>query len=400
MKETSKSSIDYYILPNKIFCSAAGMWPIDEQSSTRSKVFAYSRLIFGLTAINSIFVPEIMAIASNWGDIKVLAGVGCVLTTLGQLMFKIVYLIARREETYKLYNEIRSLWDSSDDPRERQPYEQLAYKARICTIAFYISCMSNVISFSIAAAIDYFRIDYNISNAHTSRHLPFDVWYGTDVSASPKFEIAFVYQVISAMICAATISGLDASFMTTILHVSGQFKLINTWIRNIGTEINYQSNYLSKLEADLIKCIRHHQRVINVVNDVNNLLTPIIFIQILTSGIELCLSGYAVLENETAGADLLKFISYLISMGVQLLLWCWPGEILVQESQEIGHVIYINIPWYNLPPIYRRQLCIMIVRAQRNCNITALTFQTLSIHTLTTVFNTAASYFTLLRQMQ
>lgn len=121
-----------------------------------------------------------------------------------------------------------------------------------------------------------------------------------------------------------------------------------------------------------------------MVNDVNNLLTPIIFMQILTSGVEICLSGFALLDNAT-GTDLLKCISYLTSMWIQLLLWCWPGEILVEESQQIGHAIYLNVPWYDLSPISRKLLCILIVRSQQYCSITALTFQTLSIQTLTNV---------------
>ncbi|KAK1130028.1 hypothetical protein K0M31_019712 [Melipona bicolor] len=376
------------------------MWPIEEESSTCSKIFAYSRLIVALTAINSVFVPEIMAIAVNWGDVRILAGVGCVLTTVGQSLFKIIYLIIRKERTYRLYYKIRSLWDSTNDPKEMQSYIMLAYWARICTIIFYLSCMCNVITFSLAAAVNYFRFEYNANSTDNNRNLPFVVWYGKDTSASPSFEIAFACQFLSSAICAATISGLDATFMTTILHVCGQFKLINTWITDIGVEINCEPNHRRKLMMQLIKCIRHHQRMIDVVNDVNNLLTPIIFMQLLTSGIEICLSGYAILDNGTAKADLAKFTSYFISMLVQLLVWCWPGEILVQESQNVGHVVYLNVPWYNMPLIYQKYLCLIIVRAQQYCSITALTFETLSIHTLTVVFNTATSYFALLRQMQ
>ncbi|XP_060827993.1 putative odorant receptor 92a [Bombus pascuorum] len=397
MKELSNTSIDYYILPNRIFCSMVGMWPIEEKSSTCSKIFAYIRLIFALTAISSVFVPEIMMIVSSWGDITILAGVGCVLTTVGQLLFKMIYLIVRRERSCRLYYEIRSLWNTANNSKEMQSYVEFVYWARICTIVFYSSCMCNVITFSIAGVIDYFRFEYNASSTDNNRHLPFVVWY---ISASPKFEIAFICQILSSMVCATTISGLDASFMTTILHVSAQFRLINTWISNMGIEINCNPNYTRKIKIELMRCIRHHQRMIHVVNEVNNLLTPIIFMQILTSGIEICLSGYAMLDSGTAKADLVKFISYFISMGIQLLLWCWPGEILVRESQDIGHVVYLNVPWYDLPPIYQQHLCLMIVRAQQYCSISALTFQTLSIHTLTAVFNTAASYFTLLRQIQ
>ncbi|XP_050490084.1 odorant receptor 4-like isoform X2 [Bombus huntii] len=379
MKELS-NTFDYYILPNKILCSIVGMWPIEQKSSTCSKIFSYVRLTFTLISLISVFVPEIMLIAVNWGNIEILAGAGSIVTTLGQTLFKMFYLIARRERSYMLYYEIKSLWDTANDSNEIQSYIQFAYWARICTIVFYSSCVCNVITFSSAAAVDYFRFDYNANSTSNSRHLPFIVWYGTDISASPKFEIAFICQLLSAALSITSIAGLDCSFMTTMLHVSAQFKLINTWISNIGTEINCNPNYTQKIKVDLTRCIRHHQRIIH--------------------GIEVCLSGYAILDTGKAEADLVKFISYFISMAVHLLLWCWPGEILVQESQEIGHAVYFNVPWYDLPPIYQRHLCLMIVRAQQYSSISALTFQTLSIHTLTAVFNTAASYFTLLQQIQ
>lgn len=87
-----------------------------------------------------------------------------------------IYLIARRARTRRLYNEIRNLWDSTDDPRERQSYKVLAYRARTLTIIFCWSCMCNVITFTTAAAVDAFQFEHNASNVDTSRHLPFDVW--------------------------------------------------------------------------------------------------------------------------------------------------------------------------------------------------------------------------------
>lgn len=74
MKKPFNKSIDYYILPNKIFCSIAGMWPIDEKSSIFNKIFAYVRLIFGLIIVSSFFIPEIIIIIMNWKDIKIVAG--------------------------------------------------------------------------------------------------------------------------------------------------------------------------------------------------------------------------------------------------------------------------------------------------------------------------------------
>ncbi|XP_076390642.1 odorant receptor 13a-like [Megachile rotundata] len=168
------------------------------------------------------------------------------------------------------------------------------------------------------------------------------------------------------------------------------------WISNIGIKINCDSP--RSVTTDLIRCIRHQQRLISAVKDVNNLLTPIIFVQVLTSGIVICLCGFAVFRG--AADDLFKFIAYSASMMIQLMLWCWPGEILIQESLEVGYAIYLNVPWYKMTPACRRQLLLVILRSQNVCSISALTFKAVSIHTLTRVFNTAASYFTLLRQME
>ena len=74
MKELPSASFDYYILPNKISCSILGIWPVDKRRSTFSKIFTCCHVIVAITALSSVFVPEIMAIAVNWGDIQILTG--------------------------------------------------------------------------------------------------------------------------------------------------------------------------------------------------------------------------------------------------------------------------------------------------------------------------------------
>lgn len=118
-------------------------------------------------------------------------GIGCVLTTITQVLFKMLYLIARREKIYSLYYKIRSLWNSSNDSKER-PYEEFAYWARIFSIIFYSSCMCNVFTFSIAAAIDYFKFEYNANNTENNRHLPFIVWYKSFFSIIKYFSSLFI----------------------------------------------------------------------------------------------------------------------------------------------------------------------------------------------------------------
>nr|XP_003706294.1 PREDICTED: odorant receptor Or2-like [Megachile rotundata] len=417
MRQPSKDTIDYYIFPNKILCSMFGMWPSDKKRSTVRKMLAYLHFVFSVLTVCVIVVPEIILLAVRWRDLKIFAGAGCIIMSLMQVLFKTVYLTMKREEAHKLYTEFRSLWYLTKDPVERQSYELFAYWARTCTITFGVSCVGTMIIFFISATYDYIT-DVNMNAG--SRHLPYDVccminvqlevsqtyqmeMRGIDFIDSPEFEIIFVSQILASLFAACAVIGLDSTCVTIILHLSGQFRLITTWLSNIGIEMQYNRidlhNCPPSVSADLIKCIRHHQRLIKVLQDVNSLLTPIIFMQVFTSSIVFCLGGYAIISNNAAD-DLFKFVSYILSMTIQLLLWCWPGEILIEESLHIGYAAYVNVPWYNLPPFYRRQLCLIVLRSQKTCSLSAFIFHSLSIYTLTNVLNTAFSYFALLRQIQ
>ncbi|KAK1130029.1 hypothetical protein K0M31_019713 [Melipona bicolor] len=145
-----------------------GMWPIDKKSSSYSKIFAYFRLMATIILYGFLFVPQVLAIAVNWGDIQSIAEIGTASTSVGQVLYKLVYVTARREKAHKLYNEMRYLWDSSDDPNEKKSYEQIAYWARTVTIIFSACLSCNVIFFSTSAIIDYLSND--------TRHLPFVAW--------------------------------------------------------------------------------------------------------------------------------------------------------------------------------------------------------------------------------
>ncbi|XP_003706293.2 odorant receptor 10-like [Megachile rotundata] len=254
----------------------------------------------------------------------------------------------------------------------------------------------------LSATLDSMKQGY-FDNGTSNRHLPYDVWHGMTYLKSPEFEIIYAGQIMASFACCCAVCGMDGMLLTTILHLSGQFRLITTWLTNIGIEMNYTTIDLSKrpvkIVAGLMKCIRHHQRLIKTVKDVNIFITPIVFVHLLTSGMQICLTGFAVLSNNV-GANVFKFISYLGAVMIQLVMLCWPGEILIQESQKVAYAAYLNVPWYQLPLCYRRHLLFVIMKAQESCCIKALTFESLSSHTLTSVFNTAASYFTLLRQMQ
>lgn len=108
------------------------------------------------------------------------------------------------------------------------------------------------------------------------------------------------------------------------------------------------------------------------------------FCQIMSSGLQICLSGYTVIEGNNSGIELAKCTVMFTSMLVQLVVFCAPAELLIQESLGIADTIYFHMPWFRLTPNRQRDLKFVIMRAQQECHVTAL-YQVMSIRRLTEV---------------
>lgn len=116
----------------------------------------------------------------------------------------------------------------------------------------------------------------------------------------------------------------------------------------------------------------------------NELLSPMVFSQVMSTGLEICLAGYAVMEGENTGAELAKFVALFCSVLIQLGVWCFPAEFLIQESTGIADTIYFEVPWYKLSSSQQRDLSFVIMRAQQDCHVSAL-YKVMCIMRLTEV---------------
>ena len=190
-------------------------------------------------------------------------------TTVGQLFFKMFYILARRRSFTKAYFTARELWSIADNEEERQSVEKPAGQAKLFSIIFFVAGFSNNISFTSAAAAVWIKYEAQANKSLYTRSLPFDVWYGFDLQRSPNFEISFGCQSIAAVYCCTGIVGLDSTMMSFVMHVCGQFRLITTRFHAIGRRINevkgnedVQDDYAADVRSEIGRCVEHHRRMI------------------------------------------------------------------------------------------------------------------------------------------
>jgi hypothetical protein len=82
----------------------------------------------------------------------------------------------------------------------------------------------------------------NISSATSvyDRKLPLQLWFPLDLTRSPRFEIAYTYLVLTALMNLWNIVGIEAFCMTTFIYLTGQFELLCDSIRNASEKVKYR----------------------------------------------------------------------------------------------------------------------------------------------------------------
>nr|AQN78434.1 olfactory receptor 32 [Meteorus pulchricornis] len=245
----------------------------------------------------------------------------------------------------------------------------------------------------------------------STRELPFRMHFNWPLAETPYYEIAYVVELFSAM-GVTTCAVIFAGYLGTMnFYTAGQFKILQRQLENSIKDMDKMrvEDLMNQVKFNAIcgnikNCIKQHQLLILYIDRIENLFNVIMLIQTLGSVALLCFSGFQILlDDQSSILRTTMSVVLLIVSIVQLFLFAWPCHEIITESQEVSEAAYRAL-WFCLPynsegRACRQLLLIVITRARRPCVLTVGKFAPMSLQTFASVFNTAISYFTVLRQM-
>ncbi|XP_038212854.1 putative odorant receptor 85d [Zerene cesonia] len=122
--------------------------------------------------------------------------------------------------------------------------------------------------------------------------------------------------------------------------------------------------------SDIKVIVKSHQKILRVVENINNIFGPLLFAQVTFSSIVICCFGF------------------LTIVGIPITL----------AFNDIAEAAY-NCVWYKRSNKFRKFIQIIIARAQEPCMLSALGFSNVTLATLSKILSTSWSYLSLLNQM-
>ncbi|XP_069704800.1 odorant receptor 10-like [Periplaneta americana] len=147
-------------------------------------------------------------------------------------------------------------------------------------------------------------------------------------------------------------------------------------------------------------CISHHQQLLGLIAEMEEVLNIILFFQFFNSTGTICLIIFYITMNmDVKGiVDQLKFVQLLAVALAQVFLYCWFGNDLTYESDSLTKAIY-DCPWYEAPIPFRKSVAIMLSRTMKPSYLTGGKLYVLSLETYRAIVGASFSYYTVLRNI-
>ncbi|KAL9920728.1 odorant receptor 45a-like [Glossina fuscipes fuscipes] len=196
--------------------------------------------------------------------------------------------------------------------------------------------------------------------------------YFWDYSNVMGYSFLYICHLLGIFFVAAFSIGVDTLCPWLVSNIVVQYHVIYYRLRDIA-ELSYEIS-TDKLNAKIIECVKCHRQVLNLSNQLENFFAEIIFIKFVISGLLICSLAFRLVRAEGQFYILLYQLVFLTTVSTQLLMYCYSGQRLKDESSQVASEIYSIFEWSHLSRNSQKLLLFAMMRSQRECHLTGAFF--------------------------
>ncbi|KAL2728147.1 odorant receptor 13a-like isoform X1 [Vespula maculifrons] len=394
---TQLFAVDEYnnlIKPIMIATKIISVWPLDKDSTRTAVILQNLHTVAMFLMVISLSTATTLEVINTIDDLNEATECALLCTAFYLCGFRLTIYSLYRKDMFYIVETMKTDWILGS-------YEDILILRDKCLFTFRLS---KYFIFTVASTIFLFicapLIEINIRDClillkgyiydTTMRVLPFRGYFFVNHTISPFFEIIYTFNVVSGCFSATTIAAATSFNLVVIMHGSAKFAIIQNKLKKIKG--NKQSAY-----TELSACIKSHQDAITFC-DLNELLTKLLVDRfadtlervinilalgqfVISTGL-VCFAGFQITEMIQDRGRFIKYSAFLNSAILELFLFSFSGNKLIDESEAVGFAAYES-EWYNNNCGLILQTIIM--RCRVPCKITAAKFYSMSLESFATV---------------
>ncbi|XP_017481537.1 PREDICTED: odorant receptor 82a [Rhagoletis zephyria] len=223
--------------------------------------------------------------------------------------------------------------------------------------------------------------------------LPMPMRFRFDFESTPGYQLAYAYTILITIVVVIHATSVDGLFVSFTTNMRGHFQALQHFI-----ETNTFDKSDALLQQELRAYVQYHVRLLSLAKSVQRIFKPIIFGQFLMTSLEVCVIIYQLVTHMGVFMEMVVYCTFLSSILMQLLIYCYGAEFLKIESSAVGTAVQMS-QWYNLPPRHRHVLRLILLRSQREIIIRA-GFYEASLANFMSILKAAMSYITFIQSIE
>ncbi|KAL6262777.1 hypothetical protein P5V15_005567 [Pogonomyrmex californicus] len=357
---------------HKHFLGIIGLWVLDEKSVFSKIRWFISTMVETSTSVTLSL--EMIRHCNGHEDAMdaFLVGSSSIISMVKLLLHRVYW----RQKSILVKSIIRD-WTYVENSHSRDIMWKYAYIGRMGSSTFFYFGCASVMSFVTTLVLA--NID-----------LP---W----ISEKQMYNETHERKLMLAAYC--TFGKYTSSFAYCATEILQFVQILVNGISQCGNDGKLGSeDFLYRSKFDIL--LKRHYRLICLSHCLERAFTLVILAQVLMSVLVLCVEGFLLLfslkTNDSITAT--KHGVFIVSLLMQLFLYCFAGQTLEYQSQGLAHAIY-NSSWYTFDVKMMKNLPLIILRAANPQQLTAGKFVAMNFMTFKEILKASASYLSVLRVM-
>ncbi|XP_071569006.1 odorant receptor 4-like [Temnothorax nylanderi] len=314
-----------------------------------------------------------------------------------KLTVKLIIFSLKQRKFIEILTMTAEDWKDCDNTgvELRETARKAKLSSRICNGLIILHTIA-----AFAYVVGILLADADVTDPTAELPLMMKMEYPFGIDTQRKYRLVLATQFVFVMVCSWGAGLFNALFLTLTLHVGSQINILLCWLTEVGYKDINRTN--ESFFTGMAKIIRKHQSIINLSEKIENLYSYIALLQFTSNTMMICSLGFLIVTaigSPDASEKIVRSLLFYAVTNLEAFIFCFAGEYLSNKSKAIGNAAY-NSAWYDMKAKDSRVLLFIILRSQRQLQLTAGKMAVLSLEYFTTIMKASGSYLSVLLAMK
>lgn len=345
--------------------------PLPEKATLREKILYYTRTTYNILSFPVYIWTVVSKVILLTSSDDLMSASPLLLDVVSYFMneFKVIHTYSRKNDIWKMLEVARPIFNKSTKHNGKIGMKRYLDVSRRLVIIYAIPVLFILIGIAIPIIpfLLYGKMTFTMQ-----------YWFPFDPYRVERFP--FVYLWVNWEACCMLITSLaiDSMLYSVITVIAMEFDVLKIDITNICHASKDERTEITKSVID------RHNKLMDLSDMLQNIYSKVFLVNFVISSLSMCFLFFQ-LSKAPNFAVFAFFLSYLGTMGGQVLLFCVFGQKLIDSSASISDGVY-NCGWEESEEIAsEKHIVLMLLQAQKAKRLSALGFADISVETFAAV---------------